>query len=469
MRDKKARGGFLLLAASLIFMTGCYEYPRVSVADSMKEFRSLIPGIQAALALGAPAEATSRALDPIGNPPQEWPYGSAAPADVYAAAGGVSPSTVTLPSTGYYTMANGDKVTLTMTPDTTLGSSGFFRIEYYTYPVVDLSVQYTLEDYYVNSNAAWPWGNLDSSGNSGYIALSTSYTDGTTGERTLVWTSGASGAYYPAFTVGEPDPFNTSSFIGYRYEESDTPPAASASGLNYSSNSTEHIKGKAQTVIDSTHYYTETTGTSHSGLTYVLMNKKQKWAFDTQIVTRMQEDTSAATKKIRSVGEVGTFQYYIDKVDISKNAYGQVVYTNIHDVYFGALPRSVGANADEGQSLEVTEDSAGSGTFTGTLEEVMDGQQIIRDVTMKRGATGAFVLSYKYRSGGARGLGSDVELSITEFGLSNISLPVSELNGTFDGYYEAGSLYGTLTTPHGLFDIVVGVEGVAVNDVLYSQ
>jgi hypothetical protein len=282
-----------------------------------------------------------------------------------------------------------------------------------------------------------------------------------------VWTSGTSGDYYPVFTVGDPDPLNISSFVGYRYEESNTPPTASASGLNYSSSVTEQITGKSKTVIDSDQYYTESTATTHSGLTYIFLDRTRKWAIDTYIVTRMQENTATAVKKIRSVGEVGTNQYYIDKVDISKDAGGKIVYTSTHDVYITALPRSVNALAEEGQSLEVTEDSVGAGTFTGTIEDIAGDQKTVRDLKIKRGSGGQLVLTYSNKRTGPRALADEVEVFLTTDNLGNLSIPVPDLDGTFDGYYEAGSLYGTLTTSLGAFDIVIGVEGIAVDDVLY--
>ena len=41
------------------------------------------------------------------------------------------------------------------------------------------------------------------------------------------------------------------------------------------------------------------------------------------------------------------------------------------------------------------------------------------------------------------------------------------LSGTFNGYYEAGTLFGTITMGNQVFDVVVAEEGVAVDDELF--
>jgi hypothetical protein len=114
--------------------------------------------------------------------------------------------------------------------------------------------------------------------------------------------------------------------------------------------------------------------------------KKNPHVPDTKIVTRMTENSSSGTKTIRSVGEVGTGQYYVDKVDISKDGTGRIVYTSTHDVYNSPLPRSLNPGASAGVGLAVVEDSPGAGTFTGTMEEMQGGSRIVRDVTISRGS-----------------------------------------------------------------------------------
>jgi hypothetical protein len=365
-------------------------------------------------------------------------------------------------------MPNGDQIRLTMVPEPTLGSS-YYRIKLYTYPAFDLSVANTVEEYIVNSTGteSWPWGNLSltKQANS-YVSLTTNYTDGTVGVRTVKWSSGTSGSYFSAFSVPEPDPTVTSSFVGYRYEESNNA-LPLVSGMRYSSNVAEQISGKGA-VIDAIQYYTETDVNNHSGVTYVLKDKKRKWSVDTKMVTRMQEDTSVGSKKIRSVVEVGTSQYYIDKVDISLVS-GKVVYSSTHDVYNTALPRGVNANANSGNALDLTEDSIGAGTFTGIMEEIDGNTKTFHDVTVNRDNLNKFIVKMKFKSRGPKSLGDQVQVEMTQSGIATFSISLPDINGTFTGSYEQGNLFGKVTTSSGSFDVEVVEEGVAVNDQLFTD
>jgi hypothetical protein len=237
--------------------------------------------------------------------------------------------------------------------------------------------------------------------------------------------------------------------------------------MTYSSNVAEQVQGKG-TIVDSAQYYTETNATQHSGLTYVIKDKKRKWSVDTYIVTRMQEDTSAGTKTVRSVTEVGTTQYIIDKVDITM-ASGKISYTSSQDIYNTALPRGGDPKAKDYVALDVLEDDVGAGTFTGTMKETQADQEIVRDVTIARDNLYRFAVKMKYKSTGARpkALADSIEIPLTRQDLSNMSISLPAISGTFTGYYEAGNLFGTISTTSGNFEVVVAEEGVAVNDVLY--
>jgi hypothetical protein len=468
---KSRRIMLIAIAAVLtaLISVSCTVAPSTQgIADAAKGLYSMIPGIQAGLALVKPDTPTSRALDPVGAPPAGWTYGTNTPSQVYTAAGGTTGS-VRLPASGYYTMASNDQIYLTLAPEPALGAS-YYHIVLTTYPAFDMAVANTVEEYIVNSlgTESWYWGNLDLSKHANsFISLTTNYTDGTTGTRTQVWNSNQTpGTYFAEFAASDPDPKVTSSFVGYRYEESVAAPPTVTSGASYSAHTTEQVKGKSGAITDAIHYYTETSATAHSGLTYVIMDKKRKWSVSTYIVTRMQEDTAAPTKKIRSVGEVGESQYYIDKVDISVAA-GKTTYTSTHDVYRTALPRGVSAAAYSGTSLAVDETAAGSGTFIGTQEEVQDRDVITRDVTISRDTLNKFIVKMKFKSSGSRVLTGLVQVPLTAEGLSNLTCELSEIGGTFSGYYEEGELFGTITAPGGSYDVIVGVDGVSVDDVLY--
>jgi hypothetical protein len=41
------------------------------------------------------------------------------------------------------------------------------------------------------------------------------------------------------------------------------------------------------------------------------------------------------------------------------------------------------------------------------------------------------------------------------------------VNGAFEGFYEAGSLFGRVTIGNTIHDVVVSDQGVAVDDTLY--
>jgi hypothetical protein len=431
------------------------------VADSAKELRGLLPGIQAGLMLAKPDSPTSRALTP--GTVSGWPYGADTPGQVYTARGGTT-GTVRVPAADYYSIGN-DKIYFTLTPDTTLGPSGYFRLILYTYPAFDMSVAYTVEEYLVNSAATWPWNNLNAGGQANsWISLQTAYLDGTTGQRTVVWNSNkVPGQYYAAFSVTDPNPSVPASFSGYHYD--DPAPATYAGPMSFSSETSEAINAK-NTVVDSDQYYTETSTTVHSGLTKVFKDKKRKWSVDTYIVTRMTEDTTAESKTIRSVGEVGATQYYIDKVDIWKDT-GIIKYSSSHDVYYSAVPRGGDPNAGDFETYDVTEDAAGAGTFTGTMEETRGNTKITRDVTIKRDNHYRFQIELKYRSTGSRALPDTVQIPLTRQDLQNLSIPLPLISGNFTGYYEDGSLYGTISATGLSFDVVVTDEGVGVNDQLY--
>jgi hypothetical protein len=439
-----------------------------------KELKTVIPAIQAGVSLVKPYNPAARALTPItlrtsdattGN---DWLYGTQTPAQVYAAAGGIG--TERLPSAGNYELTNMDQLYFTLTPEPSLGAS-YYRLVLYTYPAIDLSVAYTVEEYIVNSAGAesWEWGNLNLlKQRDAWVSLTTYYLDGTSGTRTIQWVSGISGQYYPPFAVGTPDPLVPSSFVGYRNEESSTPPVKQTGGMNYSSNVSEQIQGK-KTTTSAMQYYTETDANRHSGLTYVSMNKKQKWSVDTYITTRMQEDISVGAKTIRSVGEVGTTQYYIDKVDRSI-VNGKVSYTSSHDVYNTALPRDFDKKAKEYVFLDVLEDGVGAGTFTGTLKQTQGNTEYVSDVTIDRDTSFQYRVSMKYKSQGARpkALPDAIAIPLTMTDLANLSIPLPGANATFNGFYESGILYGTLTSGSHAYDVVVADEGVAIDDRLYA-
>jgi len=467
--------GAIAMTVALVILASCapqaVTYSAGEVAGAAKQLRSLIPGIQAGLALAKPYSPTSRAFDP--NPlvaPAGWTYGLNTPEYVYTHEPNTG-GTIQLPagSGNYYTYSDGTQVYFTLTPESALGT-GYYRILLYTYPAFDLSVAYTIEEYIVNSNGTvpWPWGNLSlTKAPNSYVSLTTVYTDGTSGVRTLIWNSNNTGSFFTTFSVPEPDPASIPSFVGYRYEESNNALSLLTSGMRYSSHVTEYIKGKG-TVVDAIQYYTETDLTHHSGLTYVAKDKKRKWSVNTYMVTRMEEDTTpgSVTKTIRSVVEVGTSQYYIDKVNITMPG-GQIAYVSTHDVYDTALPRGVDARAHEGTALTLDEDGAGAGTFTGTLEEVVGSTKTVRDVTISKDSLNRFLMKMKFKSTGARALGNEVQVLLTVQDLSNLSIALPDVNGTFTGYYEAGSLFGAVSAGGSTYDVVVADEGVAVDEVLY--
>ncbi len=474
----KVIGAIAAILAIISFAScGLAAKPSDDVVAAAKELKSIIPGIQAGMSLVKPDNPTDRALDPASlktagaSTGNNWTYGTDTPAQVYTAASGVSPATVRLPSTGNYELSNMNQLYFTLTPEPTLGAT-YYRLVLYVYPAIDLSVAYTVEEYIVNSagSESWEWGNLNlSKQRDSWVSLTTAYLDGTSGTRTVQWISGVSGQYYPAFAVGTPDPLVPASFDGYRTAESATPPAKQAGGMSFSSNVTEKVNGK-KTVTESTQYYTEATSTNlHSGLTYVFMDKKRKWSVDTYIVTRMEEDTAVGSKTIRSVGEVGTDQYYIDKVDIALVG-GKVSYTSTHDVYDTALPKGGDPKAKDYVFLDVLEDGAGAGTFTGTMKETQGDSEVVRDVKIDRDNHYRFQVSMKYKSSGARpkALGDDIAIPLTEQDLGNLSIPLLGGSVVFNGFFEAGVLYGTLTQGSKVFDLAVADEGVAIDDQLYK-
>jgi len=466
--------GAVAAVAAVLAVASCSisSTPSDELLAAAKELKTVIPAIQAGMSVATPDDPADRALTPTNlkssgaSTSNNWTSGTGTPADVYGS-GAVRKR---FPSSGNYEYSNGDQCYFTLVPEPTLGPT-YYRMVLYTYPAFDLSVAYTTEEYIVNSagSESWAWGNLNlSKQRDSWINLTTVYLDGTSGSRAVRWVSGTSGTYYPAFAVGEPDPLVTASFNGYRIEDSATPPTPAANGFNYSSHATEVLQGK-KVSTDSTQYYTESTATVHSGVTYVYMDKKHKWAEDTYIVTRMEEDTAAAVKTIRSVGEVGTGQYYIDKVDIALSS-GKIVYSSTHDVFKTDLPRGGNPKAKDYVALDLLEDSAGGGTFTGTLVETLGDDEITRDVKVDRDSLNRFQVTMKYKSSKVRpkAITNDVVIPLTQQGLGGFSIPMSDVGATFTGYYEAGTLAGTITMGSRTWDVVVAEEGVAFDDVLYA-
>jgi hypothetical protein len=202
------------------------------------------------------------------------------------------------------------------------------------------------------------------------------------------------------------------------------------------------------------------------------MDKKHKWSEDTYIVTRMQEDASVAvgTKTIRSVGEVGTDKYYIDRVDIVAKSGEKISYTSTHDVYDTALPKGGDPKAKDYVFLDVDEDDVDAGTFTGTMKETQGDTEIVRDVKIDRDNHYRFQVSMKYKSSGARpkALGDDIAIPLTQQDLGNLSIPLLGGQIIFNGFFEAGVLYGTLTEGSKVYDLAVADEGVAIDDHLYK-
>jgi len=116
----------------------------------------------------------------------------------------------------------------------------------------------------------------------------------------------------------------------------------------------------------------------------------------------------------------------------------------------------------------VTEDTTGSRTFSGTMEEVVGTTKTVRDITINKDTQNAYQLNIKIKSSGPKDLASDFTISLTKQNLSSLSIALPAVQGTFTGYYEAGSLFGTVAAPGGSFDVAVVEEGVAVDGVLYS-
>jgi hypothetical protein len=424
--------GAIAAVLAIISMASCglAAAPSDELISAAKELKSIIPGIQAGMSLVKPDDPTNRAFDPTSPLLTDWPpaYDGLTPGAVYDDAGGPT-GTVRLPtiSSDYYHMTNGDQLYITLTPEASLDGDPYYRLVLYTYPAFDLSVAYTIEEYIVNSNGVdpWPWGNLNLSKQPNrWISLTTAYLDGTSGTRTVVWNSNqTTNQFYAAFEVPDPDPATPASFASYSHEQSATPPAKIAGPMRYSSHTTESVLGK-KAVTESTQYYTETDDYRHSGLTYVFMDKKRKWSVDTYIVTRMHEDTSASvgTKTIRSVGEVGSDQYYIDKVDIVAKSGEKISYTSTHDVYDTAMPKGGNPKAKDYVFLDVLEDGAAAGTFTGTMTETQGNTEVVRDVKIDRDDHYRFQVSMKYKSSGARpkALGDDIEIPLTQIGRAHV-------------------------------------------------
>ncbi len=476
--------GALAAVLAVFTMASCVlgVGPSGVLIAAAKELKSVIPAIQAGMSLVKPDSPAERALTPgklktsgattkhNWGPPDEPFAADATPGVVYSSRG--STGTQRFPSSGNYELTNLDQLYFTLTPEASLGGDPYYHLVLYSYPAIDLAVAYTVEEYIVNSagTESWPWGNLNSlKQRDSWVSLTTYYLDGTSGTRTVQWISGTTGQYYPAFAVGTPDPLVPSSFVGYRHEESSTPPVKQSGGMSFSSHVTELVQGK-KTVTESTQFYTEAPSTNlHSGLSYVFMDKQHKWAADIYITTRMEEDTSVGTKKIRSVGEVGTDQYYIDKVDRSVVG-GKVAYTSSHDVYDKALPRDFDKKAKDYVFLDVLEDGAGTGTFTGTLRETQGDTEVVRDVKIDRDTSFRFQVSMKYKSQGSRSKAfpSAFAIPLTMADLANLTIPLPGANASFNGSYESGILYGTLTSGSRTWDVVVADEGVAIDDVLYT-
>jgi hypothetical protein len=466
--------GALVAVLAVLAVSSCNvsTAPSDELVAAAKELKTVIPAIQAGMSLANPDDPSDRALTPAGlktsgaSTGNNWTYGADTPADLY----GVGSVRKRFPASGNYEYSNGDQCYFTLIPEPTLGAT-YYHMVLYTYPAFDLSVAYTTEEYIVNSagTESWAWGNLNlNKVRDSWITLTTVYLDGTSGSRTVRWVSGTSGNYYPAFSVADPDPLVTASFDGYRIEDSATPPVAAPSAYNYSSHTTELLQGK-KVSTESTQFYTETSTTVHSGLTYVYMDKKRRWAEDTYIVTRMEEDTAAGTRTIRSVGEVGTDQYYIDKVDIALSS-GKIGYSSTHDVYDTVLPRGGNPKAKDYVALDLDEDSAGAGTFTGTLVETEGDNEITREIKVNRDSLNKFQVTLKYKSSKVRPkvITNDVSIPLTQQGLGGFSIPMQSVGATFTGYYEAGMLSGTIQVGNRTYEVVVADEGVAFDDVLYA-
>jgi hypothetical protein len=135
------------------------------------------------------------------------------------------------------------------------------------------------------------------------------------------------------------------------------------------------------------------------------------------------------------------------------------------------VPKGGDPKAAEYVFLNLIENSPGAGTFTGTMEESLGNSKIVRDITVNRDSLYRMVVKMtKNPSTGAKPVADVVEIPLTRQDISNLSIPMipmSGIDGTFTGYYEAGSLFGTITIPAGMYDVVVTDEGVAINDVLY--
>ena len=311
---KKTTISLCITAIAVLLAVGCTQTPfndPLKVATDLKEMGTLLADIDASLALVEEAEADSRTIsgpDISGLTPQQ----------VYDAGTPDGDGVVTAPATGFYRDLYGEDGNdwyITLEPN----GSSHYTVKLYIYPRTNFYIIYSYEEY-ITPKTGWDFFS-DTAGTQGFLSLKNFYTDGTTGTRDLVDTATS----YAEIPVPEPVLDNLSSYT-FTDLASVTAPATGSSV--FSSEADEEIKGKgtAGFTIDSTTYYTETSGqTVRSSVAYIVKDYARPKVNDEFTVTRTKLDTAAGTTTVRSLTTDGSGFTQTTVIDKSVTGGGETV------------------------------------------------------------------------------------------------------------------------------------------------
>ncbi|MBN2659442.1 MAG: hypothetical protein JXR86_20465 [Spirochaetales bacterium] len=452
-------------------------------AENLIGMRSLLPGLEALLALGVESGETvdfaARTIDPtVENADIEaWLQDGSGnpllPSEVYAANGGNGTNRVRIPSSGYiedyYT--EGMEAYFFLSRGST---DGVYRIELYIYPRTDFSVKYNYEEYLVDENTlttTWAWQNMDELGNAGQlVAYRTAFADGTEADRTIVWSSADdNGNYfadagYGAFSVG--DDMLGSADYDFPVAIAEPVRLTNDSFITWSSHTSSTILSNNSEVGTVEEFYTESAD-EFSGVIY---STEENGGTDSRTVTRYAGNGPDGTFTARSRTETGN-SYSIWETEtnevIKGTAGDRITYDSTYDSWWSDPAAAQGELSSYRMKMALVETEADSNSYTGTMTEYWGARGGSYNITLDNRNNGTYKIKKSGWTSVSRGvLEEDLEFDVDQN--DNLSFSLSVGAGSFSGRYIRGSITGTYSENGSTAGVSIDSAGITVDGIHYK-
>lgn len=391
---------------------------------------------------------------------------------------GGSSGTITIDLTSdasavYYNASN--KARISMTP---LAGGVGYKIVLKVYPLDNFDVNYQQETYYVKSDS---WTNYadDSLSSSalGWEDISVYYADGSVGQQTVdqntTFFSGDPDENfgYAAFDVPLDVIANQASYLSTISPPTDI--GTSGDNIAYSARSTTAVGPD----ISSVDYYTEIDSdgdAKHLGDQISSINIKDVTRYGSTMtyVSRFTRNLLDGSYTYRSLGQkTGGWWSNTEVEERDSSVTGGVrSYTGSTKLWYKPLAQiTPGSTPSREDVLSLTETSAGSGNYAGTLDSFWGNRGNSYTVALNRLSDGSTRLITSYLSSVSRGV-NDIDISMNSLDQPDgISFTFPGSYAVFSGSYEQGALTGTYSIGSRSADIEITASGISVNGDFYPN